>query len=94
MGTAAECRPYLIKLAPVTGIIITVVVTGRDVDGTGAGRIAVVAADIDPTAADPFLMSADPDSIVGGLGPLPIDGGRRRGRRRADADVDGGGGLG
>jgi hypothetical protein len=74
-------------LAPVTGIVITVVIAGLYPDGMGAGRISIIAADPDPATIDPFIMTGDPDCPGIRTRPLMINRSRWR-RRGADLDVD------
>ncbi len=63
------------------------VVPGRDPDRAAAGRVSIIAADIDPAAAVPFVMSGDPDGAGIRGGPAMVSG--RWGRRRvSDLDAD------
>jgi hypothetical protein len=67
------------QLAPVTGIVVAVVIAGGDPNRTAAGRIRIVTADINPAAIDPFIVASDPDRTGIRGGPAMIGVWRRRG---------------
>jgi len=70
-----------------TGVVVPVVITGRNPISATAGRIGIVATDPDPAAANPFIMSTNPDRARIGTTPSMFHPWRRWGATDLDADA-------